>query len=244
MMKGGARYSMKARSFFLKLAAVTLICSVPGIANVLHAGYNEESKVESAREVISEIMSVPETSIPTSLLKNAYGVAVIPGVIKAGVIVGGRAGRGVLVVRTADESWSNPTFVTIASASLGFQIGAQSTDIILVFKSRKSIDGIVRGKFTLGADASVAAGPVGRQVEAGTDIQFKAEILSYSRSRGLFAGVSLEGSALQIDDEYNAGFYGDDAITADKILTGKTKSIPQVAEKFIQELEKHTKTVH
>jgi lipid-binding SYLF domain-containing protein len=112
-----------------------------------------------------------------------------------------------------------------------------------VFKSKKSIDGIVKGKFTLGADASVAAGPVGRQAEASTDIKFQAEILSYSRSRGLFAGVSLEGSALQIDNEYNAGFYGDDNITADKIFSGETKSVPNVAIKFKQELEKHAKMV-
>jgi lipid-binding SYLF domain-containing protein len=207
---------------------------------LLHGGYREESKVESAREVVVEIMSIPETEIPASLLKKAYGIAVIPGVVKAGFVVGGRGGRGILVIRTIDGDWSSPTFITIAGTSIGLQIGAQSSDVILVFRSRKSIDGIVDGTFTLGADASVAAGPVGRQAEAGTDLQFKAEILSYSRSRGVFAGVSLEGSALQIDNEYNAGFYGDDSITSDDILSGNIQSVPRVAVKFVQELVKYT----
>ncbi len=201
-----------------------------------YAGYNENSKVEAATEVLQEIMEVPETSVPVSLLKNAYGVAVIPGVVKAGFIVGGRAGRGILVVRMSDKTWTNPTFVTIAGASVGFQVGAQSTDVILVFKSRKSIDGIVKGKFTLGADASIAAGPVGRQAGAGTDLQFKAEILSYSRSRGIFAGVSLEGSALQIDNEYNESFYGESGITVDRIFSDKGLKAPAVADKFRREL--------
>jgi lipid-binding SYLF domain-containing protein len=205
-----------------------------------HAGYNENSKVEAATEVLQEIMEVPETSIPVGLLKNAYGVAVIPGVVKAGFIVGGRAGRGILVVRMSDKTWTNPTFVTIAGASVGFQVGAQSTDVILVFKSRKSIDGIIKGKFTLGADASIAAGPVGRQAGASTDLQFKAEILSYSRSRGIFAGVSLEGSALQIDNEYNEGFYGESGITADRIFSDPGLKAPAVADRFRNKLASHS----
>jgi len=205
-----------------------------------YAGYNENSKIESATEVLQEIMEVPETSIPISLLKNAYGVAVIPGVVKAGFIIGGRGGRGILVVRMPDKTWTNPTFVTIAGASVGFQVGAQSTDVILVFKSRKSIDGIIKGKFTLGADASIAAGPVGRQAGASTDIQFQAEILSYSRSRGIFAGVSLEGSALQIDNEYNEGFYGESGITADRIFSDQGLKAPAVAEKFRRVLASHS----
>jgi len=120
------------------------------------------------------------------------------------------------------------------------QIGAQSSDVILVFKSKKSVDGIIRGKFTLGADAAVAAGPVGRQAGAGTDIQFKAEIYSYSRSRGAFAGVSLDGATLQIDNEWNHGFYNDTSITADKIFTDKSIKAPAVASKFIKTLSQHS----
>ena len=222
----------------LKMIVLFSFFSIAG--NFLYAGYKEESKVETAIEVLTEIMEIPETSIPTSLLKNTYAIAVFPGVIKAGFLVGGRGGRGILVVRNENNVWSNPTFVTIVGASVGLQLGAQSSDIILVFKNRRSIDGIIKGKFTLGADASVAAGPVGRQAQAGTDIQFTAEILSYSRSRGLFAGVSLEGSAVQIDDEYNRGFYENENITAEEILTSRSVKAPAVAERFKKELSKYT----
>ena len=144
--------------------------------------------------------------------------------VKLGFIVGGRHGTGVLLVRDKEGKWSSPLFVSITGGSIGWQVGAQSTDVLLVFKSRKSVEGIKKGKFTLGADAAVAAGPVGRSVEAATDVKLKAEIYSYSRSRGLFAGISLEGAALQIDADANASFYGKEAIRADDILSGKTVS--------------------
>ena len=231
---------MKMKPFIKMTFPIVLFSFFSVAINFPFAGYTEESKVETAIEVLAEIMKIPETSIPTSLLKNTYAIAVFPGVIKAGFVVGGRGGRGILIIRTEENVWSNPTFVTIAGASVGFQLGAQSSDVILVFKNRRSIDGIIKGKFTLGADASVAAGPVGRQAQAGTDIQFSAEILSYSRSRGLFAGVSLEGSALQIDDEYNRGFYENENITAEEILTNRNIVAPAVAERFKKELSKYT----
>lgn len=131
-------------------------------------------------------------------------------------------------------------FVTLASGSVGWQIGAQSTDFVIVFKTRESIDGIMKGKFTLGADASIAAGPVGRTAEAATDVQLKAEIYSYSRSRGLFAGVSLAGSALQIDDEANAAFYGKAGIRPSDILAGKDFKPPLAVETLRKTLQKHT----
>jgi lipid-binding SYLF domain-containing protein len=177
------------------LIAVTTVC-VFFTPPLLQAGSKQVAKVKAATKVLKQIIAVPGQSIPPSLLRNAQGVAVIPGVIKAGFIIGGRGGRGILVLRKKENCWSNPSFVTLAGGSIGCQIGAQSADVILVFKSRKGVDGIVKGKFTLGADAAVAAGPVGRQAEAATDIQLKAEIYSYSRSRGLFAGISLEGAAL------------------------------------------------
>lgn len=181
------------------------------------------AKIGDAAAVLKEIMAVPEKGIPPALLSDAHGVAIIPGVIKVGFIIGGRYGTGVLLVRDKDGKWSSPSFISLAGGGIGWQIGAQSTDIILVFKSRQSIEGIRKGKFTLGADAAVAAGPVGRSMEAATDVKLKAEVYSYSRSRGLFAGISLEGAALQIDHEANAAFYKKD-VSAGDILSGKVTS--------------------
>jgi len=205
-------------------------------SNSIQAGAREVTKVESAAEVLTEIMAIPEKGIPPSLLRNAYGIAVIPAVIKAGLVVGGRYGWGVLVVRPKGGEWSNPCFVSLAGGSIGYQIGAQSIDVILVFKSSKSIDGIVKGKFTLGADASIAVGPVGRHAEAATDLQLKAEIYSYSRSRGLFAGLALEGAALQIDYKSNEAFYNREGITARKIFSNEDIEVPAATNEFKQVL--------
>ncbi len=151
----------------------------------------------------------PAQGHSASLFKDAQGVAIFPGVFKAGFVVGGRFGRGVFLVREMGDSWSPPKFLTLTGGSFGLQAGAQSTDVVLLFKTRASVDRILKGKakVTLGADLAVAAGPVGRQAEAATDAQLRAEIYSYSRSRGLFAGLALEGAALSVDstatDEYN-----------------------------------------
>jgi lipid-binding SYLF domain-containing protein len=180
----------------------------------------QKEKIELAAAVLDEIMVIPEKGIPSNLLADAAGIAVVPNVIKVGFIFGGRHGTGVLLLRDESGRWSNPAFISLTGGSIGWQIGAQSTDVILVFKNRKSIDGIMEGKFTIGADAAAVAGPVGRRVEGATDSLLKAEIYSYSRSRGLFAGVSLEGSALQIDDAANSAYYGRQDITGRAILTG------------------------
>ncbi|MBJ6799424.1 lipid-binding SYLF domain-containing protein [Geomonas propionica] len=185
------------------VAAVLMAVSV----SPAYAG-KESTKIEDCIEVVKAIKAIPEEGIPPMLLKNAQGVMIIPEVIKVGFVVGGRYGTGVLTVRDEKGNWSDPVFVKIAGGSLGWQIGAESTDLILVFKTKKSVDGVLRGKYTLGADASVAAGPVGRSAEGLTDVTLKSEILSYSRSRGLFAGVALNGAALMIDDEANGAYYG------------------------------------
>lgn len=150
-----------------------------------------------AATLIREITAIPEKGMSATLLRNAQAIAIIPSVIKIGLVVGGRYGKGVLVVRAPGGGWKEPAELTLTGGSLGWQIGVQSTDVILVFKSLKSVEGFASGKITLGADASVAAGPVGRHAEAATDVQLKAEVYSYSRNRGLFVGVSLEGSGLQ-----------------------------------------------
>ncbi|GKT08762.1 lipid-binding SYLF domain-containing protein [Desulforhabdus sp. TSK] len=219
----------------LFLGAVVFL--VPGW---LQAADSADKTVSSASNVLEEIMRIPEKGLPPALLKDAYGVAVLPGLLKAGFVVGGKYGRGVLSVREGGR-WSNPSLITLMGGSVGWQIGAESTDVILVFKTRKSIDAITQGKFTLGAQASVAAGPVGRSAEAATDVQLKSEIYSYSRSRGLFAGVALDGAALQIDDDANAQYYRSPGVTSAAIFaSGKGLKVPASAASFKKVLTRYT----
>lgn len=188
---------------------------------------DEISKINAATEVIQEITGIPE-GISPELLGNAYGIVIIPGTIKLGFFFGGQYGSGIAMIRGEDGSWSNPSFVYIAGGSFGLQFGAVSSDIILVFKTRKSVMGLAKGNFTLGGDAAVAAGPVGRRAVAATDWQLKAEIYSYARSRGLFAGISLDGSVLAIDTNANENFYAKPDISANEIFGSPPCSAPSV----------------
>lgn len=224
----------------LVLIPVVMLFAMVSAAPATAAG-EETARVAAATDVLNQIMKIPETSIPPALLTGAQGLAIVPGVIKVGLVVGGQYGRGILVVRQKDGSWSDPVFITLTSGSVGWQIGAESTDFVLVFKDRKSIDGILKGKYTLGADAAVAAGPVGRRAAAATDLKLAAEIYSYSRNRGLFAGVSLEGSAIQIDDAADAAFYGRDGIRASEIVEGQGLTSPAVAENLEKTLDRYTR---
>nr|UXE46167.1 hypothetical protein Hi04_10k_c5801_00025 [uncultured bacterium] len=198
-----------------------------------------DERAEQAGDVVEALASIPESGIPPKLLEDAYAIAVIPNVYKVGFFLGGRYGKGLLTVRNKNREWSNPAFVTLTGGSFGFQFGAQATDLILVFKNKRSIDNIVNGKVTLGVDAAVAAGPLGRRGEADTDAQMKAEIYSYSRSRGLFAGVSLDGAAVQIDGDADATYYGKD-VSADTIFEDTELKRPASARKFIQILNRYT----
>jgi len=164
--------------------------------------------IRNSEQVLSDLMAIPARQIPHHLLTEAQGVAVIPDVTKVGFVAGVRRGHGVVFVRDAEGEWSLPQFITLTGGSVGWQAGIQATDVVLVFKSRKGVEGLMRRKFTIGADASVSAGPVGRDAEAATDAALQAEILSYSRSRGLFAGVSIDGSALEVDQRAHVAFYG------------------------------------
>jgi lipid-binding SYLF domain-containing protein len=179
------------------------------LAAAPHRPAGQELKtVESATEVVRGFSALPLRGIPKALLHDAAGVAVIPQVVKAGLVIGGRFGRGVVLVRESNGCWSNPVFVTLSGKSIGGQVGIEKTELVLVFKTRKSLDRALNGKLTLGADVAIAAGLVGRDAEAATDRWLKAEVVSYSRSRGLFAGVSLEGARLQGDPLANEAFYG------------------------------------
>ncbi|MDD3530330.1 MAG: lipid-binding SYLF domain-containing protein [Gallionellaceae bacterium] len=200
--------------YLIGLAALFAVGAAPAATN------DPIDRIEAATDILSKTIALPEQEIPPALLKNAQGIAVIPGVIKAGFVIGGSYGKGVLTVRSSDGRWSQPIFIKLAAGSLGWQIGAQSTDVVLVFKTRRSVEGLIDGTFTLGADAAVAAGPVGRRGEAATDLDLKAEILSYSRSRGLFAGVSLEGAKLDVDKTANTEFYGR-AVRPREIMDGQ-----------------------
>ena len=216
------------------LLVLSLMVAVPAAAS------KEETRVADATDVLDQLLRIPEQTVPPALLARAYAVAVIPNVVKVGFALGARRGRGILVIRREDNSWSNPAFITMTGGSFGFQIGAQSTDIILVFKTRAGVDGITNGKFTLGADASIAAGPVGRHTGIATDIQFQAEVFSYSRSRGIFAGVALEGAGITMDRMANAAFYGSSSITPEQIFSSSGNAAPAVANTFVQVLTAQT----
>ncbi|MBT8082989.1 MAG: lipid-binding SYLF domain-containing protein [Gammaproteobacteria bacterium] len=204
------------------------------------AATREEKRVADAADVVERLTRIPEKSIPPSLLSHAYAVAVVPDVMRAAFGLGARRGKGIIVIRQDDESWSNPAFITLTGGSVGWQVGAESTDVILVFKTRKGVDGIANGKLTLGANASVAAGPVGRQGSVATDIEFEAEVYSYSRSRGLFAGIALEGAGVTMDRKANARFYGSPDMTPEKIFASSPNIAPNIANTFVQVLTAQT----
>jgi lipid-binding SYLF domain-containing protein len=183
----------------------------------------ENEIVTSSVEVLDDLVASPDKGIPRKLLHDSRAVAVFPHVIKAGFIVGGRHGRGVIVVRNDDNTWSNPAFLTITGGSVGFQAGAQSTDIVLVFRTKAGVDAILTGRdrLKLGGDISVAAGPVGRETGVATDGDFRSEIYSYSRSRGLFAGAALEGAQLKNDWFSNEAYYDNEVLAPRDIVTKK-----------------------
>jgi lipid-binding SYLF domain-containing protein len=225
------------RRIFVVMAVFGLI--ITAVSSPAVADTSGLVKIDDSVEVLEQTLSIPERGIPPALLQNASGIAIIPGVIKAGFILGGRYGRGILVVREKDGGWSDPVFITIAGGSIGWQIGVESIDIILVFKSDRSIQGIMKGKFTLGADASVAAGPVGRQASASTDILLKSEIYSYSRSRGLFAGLALDGAGIQINYDANEAFYGKGYALPGDIIGNSNLEVPPVVDRLKKLLNEH-----
>jgi lipid-binding SYLF domain-containing protein len=208
-----------------------LIASAAGVVQPAFAGAREEARLIEASGVLEELRAQRDTLIPERLLSRAYGIAVIPNVVKVAAVVGGRRGTGALVVRDVNGRFSNPIMVSITGGNVGWQLGVQSTDIVLVFTTRKSIEGITDGKLTLGGDASVAAGPLGRAASAATDQNFTAEVYSYSRNRGLFAGVSIDGSIIAIDSKANTKLYGKSAPATD-IIAGRVSIDADAARRF------------
>ena len=196
------------------------------------------SQSEKAAKVFGEIMGTPDKGIPTDLLNKAECVAVFPSVIKAGFIVGGKAGRGVASCRTA-SGWSAPAFLEIKGGSFGLQVGGQATDVVLLFMNTKGLKKLVGNKVELGADASIAAGPVGREAAASTDASMSAEILSYSRSKGLFAGISLKGSVVSAEKSDMEGTYGK-GVTAMQVLEVSNTRAPAEVQVFPNKLREYS----
>jgi lipid-binding SYLF domain-containing protein len=197
---------IQSTRFARQLLAAALALSFA--AGAAHAGPREDERAQNAVRVLTEVQEIPENAIPDKLLDEAHAVVIVPDTIKAGLVIGGRRGRGVMAVKSPDGTWSQPAFVSLTGGSIGFQAGVQSADVVLVFRNQRSLDSIVNGKITLGADAGVAAGPMGRNAATATDGQLRAEIWSWSRARGLFAGIALDGAVLSIDDAANQAVYG------------------------------------
>jgi lipid-binding SYLF domain-containing protein len=199
---------------------------------------DEAERAQNAATVLSEIMAAPDQSIPEGLLKKAYGIAVIPHVVKGAFGIGGRYGKGLVAQRNADGGWGTPLFIEIGGGSFGLQIGVEATDVVMVFTNRTGINPLLKGKLKIGADASATAGPVGRKAEAGTDILLKSAIYSYSRSKGLFAGIALDGAVLQLDDSANESVYGKKTVAAD-IAKSKVGAGNAVIQPFLRALQKY-----
>jgi lipid-binding SYLF domain-containing protein len=207
---------------------LALSLTLLALAGSAIAGVDEDARARNAVRVLTDIQAIPESAIPDKLFDEARAVVVVPDSIKAGFVIGGRRGHGLLSVKTADGTWSNPVFVTLTGGSIGFQAGLQSSDIVLVFRSDRGLESIVNGKITLGADVGVAAGPVGRNASAATDGEMKAEIWSWSRARGLFAGVALDGAVLAIADAADEAVYGNDT-TPRMVFEGRAPQRPSDA---------------
>jgi lipid-binding SYLF domain-containing protein len=223
-------------SVFTLLAGLALAIT----STTVCAQEREEGRLMTASQVLEELRHSRDQYIPDRLLERAYGIAVIPDMTKVAFFAGGRHGNGVMVVRDKEGRFTSPIFVTMTGGSFGWQWGVQSTDIVLVFTTRKGIEGITGGKVTLGADASVAAGPVGRQASAATDATFKAEVYSYSRSRGAFVGVALDGTVLSIDDDANAAYYDKHSVGASEIMSGAVTKDSASSRRFLSAVSSST----
>jgi SH3 domain-containing YSC84-like protein 1 len=230
-VKGDA---MKINIFFISLTL--LVWSF--FSTACFAG-KLETRVENSIDVLNEVMGIPEKGIPSDLLKSCRAVAIFPNVLKGAFIFGAKGGKGIICSHDPQTgTWSAPAFFTIGGGSWGLQIGAESIDLVLVIMTKRGLDSLLTSKVKLGGDIGVAAGPVGRRAEAGVDILLKAEILSYSRSKGLFAGLSLEGATIFQTEDANRAFYGKE-LSAREILIDKMIKPTPLGQKLINTLQKY-----
>ena len=216
----------------LIISALLMSLAIPA-ASLASDRDDDVTRVHRAAEVFKDIMNTPDKGIPRELLESAKCVAIVPGEKKFALIIGGNYGRGVATCRTG-AGWSAPMFVAVDGGSVGYQIGGSSTDIVMLFMNDHALQSLLSDKFKLGADATVAAGPVGRQAAADTDAKMRAEILTYSRAHGVFAGVSLDGSAVQADKSGDTAMYGPD-VSRRQILDGKVTP-PESARELVDAL--------
>jgi lipid-binding SYLF domain-containing protein len=219
---------------------LTLGVCIMFAAATVFAANKEQKRLENSGTVMQEVMGVPD-NIPQELLEKAECIIVFPSVLKAAFVVGGDYGRGAMVCRTGEHfngPWGSPAMYALEGASVGFQLGGQATDLVLLVMNQRGASAILESKVKLGADASVAAGPKGRDASADTDATMRAEILSYSRTRGLFAGISLEGSTLRPDNDANKDVYGR-KITAKEIVLGHKIGVPASGRLLVRVLQKY-----
>jgi SH3 domain-containing YSC84-like protein 1 len=234
---------MKSNNKFVSVLLASVLAGVLFVPTASAKGKDEEQKendrIQNAGTVVKEILDIPD-DIPQDLLDKARCVIVFPSVLKAAFIVGGSYGRGVMVCRTHKNysgSWGAPAMMALEGGSFGLQIGGQATDFVILVMNNRGADGVLHSKVKLGADASISAGPKGRDASADTDATMRAEMLSYSRSRGVFAGISLEGSTLRPDGDANKRLYGKD-VTAEDIIEESRLSAPDSAHALIGRLQK------
>src|SRR5688572_17417600 len=225
-----------------RLIIATTVALLAGVSAVPSARQDsdEARRVRDATSVFSEIMGAGDRGIPQSILSKAEGIAVFPSMVRGGFIVGGMRGRGILSSRNNGE-WSPPAFLTLTGGSFGLQIGGQAVDLILVINDRRGLENLVANQFKLGADVAVAAGPVGRDAQAATDLQLRAQILSYSRSRGLFAGVTVNGSTVRQDRDANQRFYGRRLEMKEIVFGPAAGAPPEPVPLWLQALDRYAR---
>ena len=206
---------------------------------VLYAQEKQQEKIDASAKVLADFSKMKE-NIPQELLKVTEGIIIVPKLINAGFVLAGRRGKGIAMVKHSDGTWSNPVFITITGGSVGFQAGIQSVDLVLIFKSAETLENIGKGSFTLGGDVSVTVGPEGRNSSASTDYKMEAEAYSYSRSKGLFAGISISGSAIDVDSKFNQAFYGkesgaEEIFSSEKIQNTSVTELQSILKKMYEE---------
>jgi lipid-binding SYLF domain-containing protein len=220
-------FSVKKLMFVLAMLSLGTLCWAGS------AGEDATARLENATSVIHEIMGTPDKGIPEEVLEHAKCVAVIPHMVKGGFVFGAEGGKGVATCRTAN-GWSAPAFITISGGSWGLQIGVEAVDVVMIFQNDKAMQRLLESNFQVGGDASAAAGPVGRHATAGTDWKMDTEILTYSRAKGAFAGLTLTGASLRQDNDSRRAFYGSD-VTTRALLSGKVP-VPAAAQPFLAEV--------
>ena len=224
---------------FRAAAIAAALATALSITTVAQQESAEAKRVRDAATAFGEIMGAEDNAIPAAILEKAEGIAIFPGTLRAGFIVGGMRGRGIISARN-DGRWSAPAFLTLTGGSLGLQIGGQAADLVLVIRDRRGLENLVSNQFKLGADAGVAAGPVGREAQAATDVQMRAQSLSYSRARGLFAGVTVNGSTVRQDRDANERFYGR-RLETKEIVFGPAPGDPQPVPAWVDALNRYAK---